>query len=575
MSGMTNARGTSTAPGRQRRALLGVALVAAMVIAGCTVPPGPVSLQEVKQNEFGDLAAAEAQGVAAGTAQPIVEFTVEDSPPSVFFNFVVPDANAAAFASFIGLPPGFSLAKVAILDSDTPSYWLSLNVYKVSGITTGLRAEWNTYVDDGDGVPRFMIIRARADEGSIDPIGPLAYPEPFDHDLSGSQIATEMFKTEENFFGVPVLTTDPLFDSTIDLPAPGARQYVDPTLEWVAANDFIYWINGVKDRTFYNSTAHSAPLISVDLADVTLSDASEWAPFLDPNPAHVLVYLDKIQFAIAPWWNITFPDGNVDPVTEAELFDFKKSLYGGFSATQALQVRSGAVDPVVQGTVEDAPPSVSWHWEIPAANLAAFEAAAGLPTGLSLAPSKLEDGDATAAQWLTLRVYRDTGGVDEGLRAEWSTTVDDGTAIRRLTLEARADHPALDPTDVPSAMDPYTPATPLTHAVAGGTVTTTVGTAPNAFTSSFALSGGGSSVLPGRAWVGADDLRYWRNGVADRLFYGSASLDAKTSVAPGSVSVTDGGLWTQYASSVDPDRVWVDQQSIDSVASPWSIIPGS
>ena len=573
MSGTTNGRGRGTTRGRGRRSFMAVALVAAMVIAACTPPPGPPSLQQVKQNEFGDLAAAEAQGVAAGTAQPIVEFTVEDSPPSIFYNWVVPDAQAAAFASFIELPPGFSLAKVSILDSDVPSYWLSLNVYKVSGITTGLRAEWSTYVDDGTGVPRFMIIRARADEGSIDPIGPLAYPEPFDHDLASDQIDTEMFKTEPNFFGVPVLTTDLLFDSTIDLPAPGARRYVEPTLEWVAANDFIYWINGVKDRTFYNSTAHSAPLISVDPGDVTFFDDSEWAPFLTPDPEHVLVYLDKIQFAIGPWWNITFPDGNVDPVTQAELFDFKKSLYGGFSATQALQVRSGAVDPVVQGTIEDAPPSVYWHWEIPAANLAAFEAAAGLPAGLSLAPSELEAGDGAAAQWLTLHVYRDTGGVDEGLRAEWSTTVDDGTAIRRLTLDARADHPALDPTDVPSVMDPYTPATPLTHAVAGGAVSTTVGTGPNAFTSSFAI--GGSSVLPDRGWVGADDLRYWQNGVADRLFYDSSSLDAKTSVAPGSVAVTDGGLWTQYASSTDPDRVWVDQRSIDTVASPWSVIPSS
>ena len=83
---------------------------------------------------------------------------------------------------------------------------------------------------------------------------------------------------------------------------------MEPTLEWVAANDFIYWINGVKDRTFYNSSAHSAPLISVDLARRhACFDDSEWAPFLDPTPAHVLVYLDKIQFAIGPWWNITFP----------------------------------------------------------------------------------------------------------------------------------------------------------------------------------------------------------------------------------------------------------------------------
>ena len=143
MSGMTtgarNAHGHTHERGGGRRFAMAVALVAAMVIAACTPPPGPPSLQQVKQNEFGELASAQAQGVAAGTAQPIVEFTVEDTPPSIFYNWVVQDADAAAFASFIELPPGFSLAKVRILDSDAPSYWLSLNVYKVSGITTGLR----------------------------------------------------------------------------------------------------------------------------------------------------------------------------------------------------------------------------------------------------------------------------------------------------------------------------------------------------------------------------------------------------------------------------------------------------
>ncbi len=574
-TGSTNERGASRTSGGGRRYFFAVALVAAMVIAACTPSPGPLSLQQVKQNEFGALAAAEASLVRFNLAQPIVEFSVADTPPSIFVNYIVPDAQAAAFASFIDLPPGFSLAKVAILEGDTPSYWLSLNVYRVTGITNGLRAEWSTYVDDGTGVPRFMIVRARADEGSIDPIGPLAYPEPFDHDVSGNVITTDMFKTEPNFFGVPVLTGDPLFNSTIQLPAPGDRQFVEPTLDWVAANDFIYWINGVNDRTFYNSSAHSAPLISVDLDDVTLQDDSEWAPFLDPDPAHVLVYLDAIEFAIAPWWNITFPDGLVDQSTLIGLGDFKKTLYGGFANAQAAQVSNGTADPTVQTTVEDAPPSVYWHWEIPAANLAAFEAAAGLPAGLALAPSKLEAGDGAAAQWLTLHVFRDSGGVDEGLRAEWSTTVDDGDAIRTLTLDASADHPALDPTNVTSVTDPYTPASPLTHAVAGGSVDTAVGTGPNGFTSSFATPGGGSTVVPARAWVGASDLRYWRNGVADRLFYGSAALDAKTSVAPGTVSVTDGGLWTQFASGTDPDRVWVDRQAIDTVASPWSVIPGS
>ena len=574
MSGATTGRTSTGARRARHRYFMAVVVVAAVVIAACTPPPDDTAiLQHVKQTVYGDLAAAEAPLVAAGTAHPIVEFTVENTPPSIFVNWIVPDAQAGDFASFIDLPPGFSLAKVSILESDpAPRYWLSLNVYKVSGITTGLRAEWSTYVDDGSGVPRFMIVRARAAQGSIDPIGPLAFPEPFDHTLGTDGVISTAMNQTELRFGRPVLTEDNLYNSTIELPDPASRQYVEPTLDWVAANDFIYWINGVRDRTFYNSSAHSAPLISIDPADVTLVDDSEWAQFLDPAPAHVLVYLDQIQFAIQPWWNVTEPDGLVDPATLASLFDFKKSLYGGFASTQAIQVRSGSVDPTVFSTVEDAPPSAYWHWEIPTANLAGLETLLDLRAGLSLAPVRLEDGDTSAAHWLTLHVYRESGPTS-GLRAEWSTHVDDGEGIRTLTIEARADHPALDPTNVTSTTDPYTPASSLTHAVAGGSLDTAVGTGATSFTSSFAAPvGGGSTVLPAREFVGANDLRYWTNGVADRMFYGSAALDTKISVDPGTVSVTDGGQWAQFVDG-GPDRVWVDRQAIELITSPWSIIP--
>ncbi|MEZ5240068.1 MAG: hypothetical protein R2716_14310, partial [Microthrixaceae bacterium] len=244
-----------------------LALVATIAIA-CAPPGGSQSLVELKRSEFGNRALAEADLIAKGTAQPVLEFTVEDTPPSIFVNYVVPDSQAAAFEQHIGLPAGFGLAKVRILESDPePHYWLSLNVYRVSGITTGLRAEWSTYVDDGSGTPRFMIVTARASDGSVDPIGPLAPPEPFTHRLDpGDVVNTSMRRTEPGPLG-PVLTPDNLFSASIQLPAPADRRAAVPTLEWVAANDYIYWLNGVNDRTFYNASAHSADLISVDLSD--------------------------------------------------------------------------------------------------------------------------------------------------------------------------------------------------------------------------------------------------------------------------------------------------------------------
>ena len=242
---------------------------------------------------------------------------------------------------------------------------------------------------------------------------------------------------------------------------------MQPTREWVTANDFIYWLNGVNDRIFHNSTSHSAPLISIDLADVALDDDSEWAPFVDPVPGHVLVYLDKIQFMIGPWWNVTEPDGLVDPSTRAALLDLKKSMYGGLSSISALSVQTGNAEPIIQSAVEDTPPAVYWHWQIPNEELADFQAAVQVPNGLALAPVRLQDGDAAAAHWLTLTVQR-VSGAESGLRAEWTTYVADGAGIRTLVLESRADHPALDPVNIVDASFPFTAAYPVAHAVAGG-----------------------------------------------------------------------------------------------------------
>ena len=94
---------------------------------------------------------------------------------------------------------------------------------------------------------------------------------------------------------------------------------------------------------------------------------------------------------------------------------------------------------------------------------------------------------------------------------------------------------------------------------------TTVGSGPTAFSSSFVVPPAGSetTVLASREWVGSGDLRYWMNGVADRFFYDSTVFDPKTSIDPGTVSVTDGGQWAGFAGGT-PDRVWVDKAGVDS-----------
>lgn len=553
---------------RRRATLAALAVgVVAVVAASCTSSPPEPSLEQFKRTEFGNRALAEAQLIGAGLAPPVLEFTVEGTPPSIFVNYVIPDDRAADFLALIDLPPAFSLAKVRILESDpVAQYWISLNVYRVSGLTTGLRAEWSTYVDDGSGVPRFMIVQARAAEGSVDPLGPLAPPEPFEHTVDADGvIRTEMLRTVDRGLG-PVLTADDLFRSTIALPEPADRRFVEPTLEWAAANDFIYWLNGVNDRTFYDAAAHSAPLLSVDLADVTLADDTDWAPFIDPEPAHVLVYLDELRFKISPWWNVTEVDGRVDPATRANLFALKRQMYGGLSTLGALSVLAGTGEPIVRSTIEDTEPSVRWHWQLPDDQLAAFATAAALPPGLTLAPVQLAEGEP-AAHWLTLHVYR-RSGTDPGLRAEWSTSVDDGTSVRQVILEASSDQRSLDP------VNRFAAPSPLQHQVSGTTVSTTVGQGPTAFTSTVELPdpAATTAVLPSRRWVTAGELRYWSNGVGDRVFAGIEPLLPKVDIDVVGVSTSSGGRWAPFTTG-GPDRVWVDRGRTDLVTNPWWTLP--
>lgn len=578
MSGRAELRRTSTGA---VLAAVTVVLFFATVLAACSpsmlpapgTTPSKATLNQVKRTEFGRLALDDSALIAAGEKEAVLDFTVEDTPPSIFINLIVPDEKAEDFAAVASLPPGFSLAKVRIIESDpVERFWLSVNVYRVSGLTTGLRTEWSTYVDDGSGVPRFMILRARASEGSLDPIGPLAPPEPFTHlvDPDGV-IRTDIRKTVVQN-GSTVLTPNNMLRSTVALPDAVDRQYVLPTRQWVTANDFIYWLNGVNDRVFHNSTSHNAQLISVDPADVTLQDDTEWAPFVDPIPGHVLVYLDKIKFKIGPWWNITQPDGRVDPTTLASLQALKKTIYGGLTSVSALQVLTGNEEPLVQSSVQGSPAAVNWHWKVPTDKLAAFTAAAQLPAGLTLSTVRLQEGDAVAEHWLTLNVHADAGA-SSGLRAEWSTYVNDGVGLSKFVLESRAGYRSLDPVNLFS--DP----SPIAHTVgpvAGDTVVaTSIGSGSTAFISSFALPEAGPStdVVATREWVGSSDLRYWRNGVADREFYESSVLDPKTSVDPAAVSVTDGSAWSAFVGAT-PDRVWVDRAGTDTVTNPWFNLKG-
>ena len=243
----------------------------------------------LKRFMYSQLALRSAVMIALGREQPLVTFTVEDDPPSVYLVFELRAGVVDGLIDRLGLPPGLTLAPVRCLVDDEPRYLLALNVYRVSGITNGRRAEWSVFVAEPDGTPRYMVIDARSSSRSMDPVDLFTKDSRVEHRRAGDQITTTVGPTGR------------AFQATIDLgsaaPAVNAR-------EWVTANDRIYWANGVCDRTFYDAGLAAPAVVAVPPADVRIDDGSRWAELIEPDPVAVLMFTEAIEFVVSPWENV-------------------------------------------------------------------------------------------------------------------------------------------------------------------------------------------------------------------------------------------------------------------------------
>ncbi len=237
---------------------------------------------------YSQMALRDGAMIALGRDQPLVRFTVEDDPPSVYLVYRVADPEA--LARHLTLPAGIELAPIRCVADDEPEYLLTLNVYRVSGITNGLRAEWSTYIADPDGVPRYLVVDARADNTSMDPVDVITKKSVVRHERRGDTVAIEIGE------GASAYT------ARFDVPstAPAVKSHPD----FVTANDYIYWRNGVCDRTFYDAGLADADQVSVAPDTVEIVDGTEWASFADGTPEHVLVFREAIEFVVSPWANL-------------------------------------------------------------------------------------------------------------------------------------------------------------------------------------------------------------------------------------------------------------------------------
>lgn len=231
--------------------------------------------------------------IAIGKEHPLIPFTVEKDPPSIYWVYKIKDSEIEDLAHKIGIPPQFSLCPIRCLDTDEPAYLLTVNAYRVSGLANGIRAEWSVFVRDDSNIPRYMVVDARSSKVSVDPISIITKASHVTHERNGNTIRTQIGEGEN------------AFRSTLTLP--NHAPFVKSSAEWVSANDYIYWGNGICDRTFYNAGLANTKQRRISIENCEIEDGSFWGKLVEPEPVHILVLDNAIEFVISPWENVDQP----------------------------------------------------------------------------------------------------------------------------------------------------------------------------------------------------------------------------------------------------------------------------
>lgn len=228
--------------------------------------------------------------IAIGKDHPLVQFKVEKDPPSIYWVYRIKPSEIDNLTQKLGIPPEFSLCPIKCLDTDKPEYLLAVNAYRVSGLINGFRAEWSIFVKDSTNIPRYMIVDARSSNTSMDPVDII------------TKASTVIHKREGNIIHTKIGEGDTAFTSTLTLP--DDLPSVNSSTEWVSANDYIYWSNGICDRTFYNASLANAQQSLVSNKHAVIKDGTYWAQIIEPDPIYILKLNNAIEFVVSPWENV-------------------------------------------------------------------------------------------------------------------------------------------------------------------------------------------------------------------------------------------------------------------------------
>lgn len=446
-----------------------------------------------------------------------------DTPPSpgaVFFRWEFRDQAAMDAFEANELPPGFKLAPTQFLESDDPEgvHCLLLMIYNAGGgsIVDGARAEWDVFVSPPKGAdpdaperPRYMIIQALSEKVSFDPVTLLSGANPLSYKFDGDNVVASIGERQ----GGSEVT---VFESSFPKPDPNTSPVMRWTAEMAIANDYMHWTNGVYDEIVYNATTFNWEGYFVDTAQARITDNSHWAQYIKPTLKDATYYVNTLEYVASPLANLDSEFLDVTDEERQDLLDFKDNGHQrGIMHRDVEEMFLGQGDAYVGIRIANETPSTFYNFEI--TDSEGLAATLDLPPGYSLAPTSFFESGAED-YYLTLSVYEVEGAI-EGMRAQWSVYVDDGSGRpHQLVLELMTADVGLDPVSI------FNVPSEVRHELAGDVLGTRLSSAAITFDASLNVAATTDEALT-MDWVESGDNICYANGICDKFYYNAETLD--------------------------------------------------
>lgn len=509
-------------------------------------------LQRFKASLYNNITLFNADGVEAGTADPFVYVEMGSGTlPVAYYHFPIREDRVAAFAEALTLPPGLALTPVRVVTGTSPRHYLTVTTYESGGERNGRRAEWTTYVrTDGDERPRVLMLETAMSTPSLDPVRIHAPPAArFLYERQGSRLVTD------------IVSGSSAFSASVPLP-PGLPRTKLLDRQWGAASDVVYWRNGIADLQAVNGLIANRPVTRVPPANVQVSNGSPWALYCEAHPEWVLLFEERIDVAVRPWVNADDPTVPLDPGFRELLLETKATEFAALERARADAVTHRQAEPLADFVLEDFPPSIFINFEIDPDRRHDFARAIPLPEGFSLAPIEPYRGLGNR-YFLNLNIYL-AAGLAPGLRAEWSVYVtrDGDPAPRFMIVETQTSGASLDPVNRVTL-----PADIFEYELEGDILSVNIQAPHTTFQSRIRLPETPAYRPLTLDWAECNNLVYWINGVADKVYYNDSAYASVALVPTRNVTLLDGTRWAPY---VHLDHVFLYDVPQPLVVSPWT-----